>query len=70
MDLFDLVYEFGPAIGIILFFLGRDAAREERMAKRIDDLNNFIQTELIELVKKYGTCPKPESTENDPRGSV
>lgn len=55
MNLIDMVYEFGPAIGVILFFLGRDAAREERMAKRLDELNHFIQKELIELVKKHGT---------------
>jgi len=55
MGLIDLAYEFGPSVGIILFFLGRDAAREERMEKRIDDLNSFIQNELIEIVKKYGS---------------
>lgn len=47
IDLLDLVYEFGPAIGIILFFLGRDAAREERMAARIDKLEDV----LIEMVR-------------------
>lgn len=51
MTLIDLAYEFGASIGIILFFLGRDAAREERMEKRIDQLNQFIQSELIEIVK-------------------
>jgi len=55
MDLLDMVYEFGPSLGIILFFLGRDAAREERMEARIDQLNSFIQNELIEIVKKYGS---------------
>lgn len=55
MDLISIIHEFGPSIGIILFFLGRDAAREERMEKRIDQLNDFIQHELIEIVKKYGT---------------
>ena len=54
-DLLTLVYEFGPSVGIILFFLGRDAAREERMAKRITELTDFIQKELIEIIKKYGT---------------
>ena len=56
MGLIDLVYEFGPSLGIILFFMGRDAAREERMEQRIDQLNNFIQNELIEIVKKYGNA--------------
>lgn len=56
MDLLDMVYEFGPSLGIILFFLGRDAAREERMEARIDQLNSFIQDELIEIVKKYGNA--------------
>lgn len=55
MDLIELVRDFGPSLGVILFFMGRDAAREERMAKEIAKLNHFIQTELIEIVKKYGT---------------
>lgn len=55
LDLIDLVYEFGPAVGVILFFLGRDAAREERMAKRISELEDFIQDELVELIKNHGT---------------
>ena len=55
MDLIELVRDFGPSLGVILFFMGRDAAREERMAKEIAKLNHFIQTELIEIVKKHGT---------------
>lgn len=47
MELIELVKDFGPAIGVILFFLGRDAAREERLFKTIDELNKFIQTELV-----------------------
>lgn len=65
LDLLELVYEFGPSVGIILFFLGRDAAREERMANKIDELNRFIQNELIEIVKKYGTDDKPQSPKSD-----
>jgi hypothetical protein len=70
MDLIEVVKDFGPAIGIVLFFLGRDAAREERMAKEIAKLNHFIQSELIELVKKHGTNPQPKLTENDQGGDV
>ena len=66
MDLLDMVYEFGPSLGIILFFLGRDAAREERMEARIDQLNSFIQNELIEIVKKYGISDEePRSPTDD-----
>lgn len=70
IDLLDLLHEFGPAVGVVLFFLGRDAAREERMATKIDELNAFIQDELIELVKTYGTHPEFEPAENDPPGDV
>jgi len=55
MDMLKLVYDFGPSLGVILFFLGRDAAREERMEARIVELSHFIQNELIGLIKKYGT---------------
>jgi hypothetical protein len=55
MDLLSIVRELGPPLGIILFFIGRDAAREERMEQRIDKLNGFIQNELIEIVKQHGT---------------
>jgi hypothetical protein len=51
MDLIEIIKEFGPSLGIILFFLGRDAAREERLTKTIDELNSFIQQELIDLIK-------------------
>lgn len=51
VDITQLVYDFGPSIGVILFFIGRDVAREERMSKQIEGLNRFIQNELIEMVK-------------------
>lgn len=50
MDIYSLIHDFGPSIGIILFFLGRDAAREERMEVRLDEQNAFIRTKLVELI--------------------
>lgn len=65
MGLLDLAYEFGPSLAIILFFIGRDAAREERMEKRLDQLNQFIQTELLEIARQHGTDEQPRITEKN-----
>lgn len=47
--------DFGPAIGVILFFIWRDWKREDRMAKRIEALEEFQQRELIGLIEKTHT---------------
>lgn len=52
MELLEIIREFGPSLGVIMFFMGRDAAREERLTKEIASLNLFIQNELIKLVKE------------------
>jgi hypothetical protein len=59
MELFEVIREFGPSLGVIMFFMGRDAAREERLVKEISTLNTFIQTELIKLVKETSNEKQP-----------
>jgi hypothetical protein len=53
MEILEIIREFGPSLGVIMFFMGRDAAREERLVKEVASLNLFIQTELIALVKEH-----------------
>lgn len=53
MELFEVIREFGPFLGVIMFFMGRDAAREERLVKEVASLNKFIQTELIGIVREF-----------------
>jgi len=48
----DLIKEVGPYLGILFFFIYRDYRREEHLIKQIDDLQKFIQGELINLIQK------------------
>lgn len=49
----DLIKEVGPYIGIMFFFIWRDYRREERMEAQNEELNQFIRTELLELIDQY-----------------
>jgi hypothetical protein len=53
VELFEVIREFGPFLGVIMFFMGRDAAREERLVKEVASLNKFIQTELMGIVREF-----------------
>ena len=62
MNLMELAKEFGPYLGVIFFFLWRDAQREERYHKELSEKNTFIQTELMRLVERVNEAlhdPKP-----------
>jgi len=48
----ELLKDFGPVLGVILFFIWRDWKREDRMVERITALEQFQQTQLIELIER------------------
>lgn len=52
MNLMELAKEFGPYLGVIFFFLWRDAQREEAYRKELAEKNQFIQNELIRMVER------------------
>lgn len=69
MNWIPLIKEMGPYLGIMFFFIWRDFRREERLEERITSLNNFIQTELMDLIDKtnkaleYAKKPQPDEDE-------
>jgi len=48
----DFFKDFGPLIGVILFFIWRDWKREEDLVNRVKALEDFQQSTLLELSKK------------------
>lgn len=47
-----LLKDFGPVLGVILFFVWRDWKREDRLVERIEALEKFQQEQLIGLIQK------------------
>ena len=50
--LFDMFKDFGPVVGIILFFIWRDWKREESLVNRVQNLEDFNTETLTVLVKE------------------
>lgn len=52
MEYVGLLKDFGPLIGIVLFFIWRDWKREDGLVERIKDLENFNTEILTTMVKE------------------
>lgn len=46
-----ILKEFGPVLGIILFFIWRDWKREDRLVTHIASLEKFQREKLITLIQ-------------------
>ena len=55
MDLMWLVKQFGPLLIAVIFFLWRDYRREDRLAARIETLEDEQREVLLPLVRKCST---------------
>ena len=55
MDLMWLVKQFGPFFIAVIFFLWRDYRREDRLAARIETLEDEQREVLLPLVDKCST---------------
>ena len=55
MELMDLAKDFGPLVGIVLFFIWRDWRREENLVERVKTLETFNTEVLTEMVKNNAT---------------
>ena len=55
MDLMWLVKQFGPFFIAVIFFLWRDYRREDRLAARIETLEDEQREVLLPLVEKCST---------------
>lgn len=51
MDYITLLKDFGPIVGIILFFIWRDWKREEGLIERVKQLEDFNTETLVKMVK-------------------
>lgn len=52
MKYLDLLRDFGPLIGVILFFIWRDWQREENLSSRVEKLEKYQQEVLTDLSKQ------------------
>jgi len=52
MDLVVLLKEFGPLVGIIIFFIWRDWKREDNLIERVQKLEDFNTEVLMTMVKE------------------
>ncbi|MHC4371258.1 MAG: hypothetical protein ACYSW8_26900 [Planctomycetota bacterium] len=55
MELMELAKDFGPLVGIVLFFIWRDWRREEGLVERVKNLEEFNTEVLTEMVKNNAT---------------
>jgi hypothetical protein len=51
-DYLTVLKDFGPYIGVILFFIWRDWRREEGLVDRVKSLEKFNTEVLVSLVKE------------------
>lgn len=52
MEYVGLIKDFGPLVGIILFFIWRDWKREENLLERVQKLEDFNTNVFTEIVKE------------------
>lgn len=52
MDILSLLREFGPLIGLIVFYIYRDARRESHFLARIEQLEDEMRKIIMPLVER------------------
>ncbi len=52
MELMDLAKDFGPLVGIVLFFIWRDWRREQNLVERVQKLEDYNTEILTNIVKE------------------
>lgn len=52
MDYLEILKDFGPMIGVVLFFIWRDWKREDLLQNRVQALELYQQNVLAALVKE------------------
>lgn len=52
MDYFQLLKDFGPMLGVVLFFIWRDWKREDLLQARVTALEKYQQDVMAALVKE------------------
>ncbi len=54
--LMQLVTNFGPLAGVLLFFIWRDWKREDKLSDRVKKLEDYQRDTLVNLVEKSTTA--------------
>jgi hypothetical protein len=52
----ELAANFGPLIGIVLFFIWRDWKREDALSNRVEKLEDYQRETLVNLVERSTTA--------------
>ena len=52
MDFAQILKDFGPLAGVIIFFIWRDWRREEDLVDRVRTLEKYNQETLVNLVRE------------------
>jgi hypothetical protein len=52
----ELIANFGPLVGIVLFFIWRDWRREDALTKRVEKLEDYQRDTLVNLVERSTTA--------------
>ena len=52
MEFLDLLHEYGPLAGTVLFFIWRDWKRENRLTTRVEKLEDEQRDVILPLVEK------------------
>ncbi len=52
----DLIANFGPLVGIVLFFIWRDWKREDALSTRVEKLEDYQRDTLVSLVERSTTA--------------
>ncbi len=51
-EIIELVKIAGPLAAMVIFFVYRDYMRENRLSKRLDELEEYIRTQLKDIAEK------------------
>jgi len=51
----DLLANFGPLVGVVLFFIWRDWKREDALSARVERLEQYQHETLLNLVERSTT---------------
>ena len=51
MDFMQIIQAYGPYAALIIFFVWRDYIREQRLSKRLNEVEDFQKNELTTLVR-------------------
>jgi len=52
MELIQVIQEYGPLAGVVIFFLWRDFKREDRLLSRVEKLEDEQREIILPLVQK------------------